>query len=818
MTGAIEIGRLLFVTGAVWLLSASPGWCQNWVLITCPDASRCVYQRATAAQISGQDSVRLLPFSPEGDSRRQRGGRSAKISTLSGLYRQPDSGLLRILSRSGELGELVAPSRSPREAASPGDVFPWTIDFREPSGAKVVLSAPHSQFVALIREPSVEAGVVEFLKGEMQTRSPHPMRQQMLTGAAAFLGTSPELRKWAEELEARMDQNLKLFKAEQADPRLLEAILAEGIAATKTYRALSPDVPVAAIEIELNREYAQLLERFAMAGALKNAGMAAAFLDKLDQIGLARWSRPELMSGIEEQVRVATEARADKARHLLAAGYYAKAFDEARLASVRNPCDEAIHTLYYETRIQLVNQKKIPMLSAYDSKDRILLEQIVRELDTTGGVLTRERVARVIDRVSEGERMDKDYLPLQLKKAEFLFELGRLTEVGDVVARTARHLPLGKKEAEEWLALDAKLNGALLAQRRDAQGLLKEHFDNANFREALTLAANGLRAEPANSSFLYQAAIAAAVLRDQAQSRRLIERYLRSAGSSCPGAEANRNLLLSLYRRLQPESPPLQANERSLPNWISGALYVPGEAYYDPISGSFNGRVFTSVASNGRERTETEFRWAGYLAGGIVTTKGGTRSLERRPLLELEPVYDAKHAYMKGVALRTGSSGAPTLTTLRYRNSPDFDPILAREFTSNVNTQGWAGNPFFHPFIWEDIYVFDLKYDELGRLVEAVPVPPDFTRTSSRFSERLAFTWEGSSQRLREIKGNNYRREMVYDKRGRLTFELIKHSMGSGKIEYIYNGDSMRPIRVECEDNFFDRGRRTVLFATDLYR
>jgi len=147
---------------------------------------------------------------------------------------------------------------------------------------------------------------------------------------------------------------------------------------------------------------------------------------------------------------------------------------------------------------------------------------------------------------------------------------------------------------------------------------------------------------------------------------------------------------------------------------------------------------------------------------------------------------------------------------LRYLNSPDFDPVLASKFTGTVSTRGWAGNPFFHPFIWNDIYLFDLVYDERGRLREAIPVLPDATRPVSPFSERLTFTWDGVSNRLKMISGARYRRELTYDDRGRLVLEKITHASGKGKIEYAYKGDQLEPSGIRCEDNFYDRGERIV--------
>ena len=175
-------------------------------------------------------------------------------------------------------------------------------------------------------------------------------------------------------------------------------------------------------------------------------------------------------------------------------------------------------------------------------------------------------------------------------------------------------------------------------------------------------------------------------------------------------------------------------------------------------------------------------------------------------------MYDQKHIYMSGVGVKSNSAGGLRVMPLRYLNSPDFDPVLAAKFTGKVSTRGWAGNPFFHPFLWDDIFLFDLEYDEFGRIKVATPVAGDISRPRSPFSETLKFTWDGSSKRLLAISGAKYSRAMAYDSLGRLVSEKIVHPSGTGKIEYSYQGETTQFKEVKCEDNFYDKARRVVSF------
>jgi hypothetical protein len=169
---------------------------------------------------------------------------------------------------------------------------------------------------------------------------------------------------------------------------------------------------------------------------------------------------------------------------------------------------------------------------------------------------------------------------------------------------------------------------------------------------------------------------------------------------------------------------------------------------------------------------------------------------------------------MTDVGPKANSAGERRLTALRYLNCPDLDLRLASTLSGNVKTRGWAGNPFFHPFLWKEIFIFDLVYDERGRIKEAIPVVTDVKRPRSQFSENLKFIWDGNSNRLLSIRGAKYRRDLTYDREGRLIREKITYPKGSGKIEYEYAGRNKQPRRAKCEDDFYDRLTRLVQFQS----
>ena len=93
---------------------------------------------------------------------------------------------------------------------------------------------------------------------------------------------------------------------------------------------------------------------------------------------------------------------------------------------------------YYRARVEFVNRNMIPARPEPENENRSILQQIVRELQGIGQEpsLTPERVEYARKRIVEGERLDKDYLPLQLKKAEFLANIGELSASREVVTES----------------------------------------------------------------------------------------------------------------------------------------------------------------------------------------------------------------------------------------------------------------------------------------------------------------------------------------------------------------------------------------------
>jgi hypothetical protein len=809
--------RRAFAVAIVWGICSAGAQAQESVLISCPGEGPCVYQRAFLVTVQGKDSVRSVAIQSAGDPQLLRKARSVALRSLPGLYREPKSGMIRALGRDWRMGEVVVPSKLPTVPfTAPSAWAGVPFEYREQARSKSRSAVPPDQFVAALNGPNPEPTAVDFIRNEVNAAEAHPRQKDLIYGALQFAARSDALRMWRAELLGRMRDSLAAFRAEKVEPTRLEATLEGGLAAMRIYQlvaAKGEEEP--ALQQALTAEHLKLDTRFAIADVLRKAGLHDPFLEKMKQIGIVRWSRPELVAGIEPALRASAEWHNKRAEELYAAKEFAQAFDEAQTASANAPCNSAIKGNFDKFRIQFVNKNINPIAQETLSDKRTMLQQTVRGLQEAGQEkdYTPERIAYFRKLIEEGEALDINYLPLQLKKAEFLAGIGELASAQDVVTRIERTAGLYGTDMQDWLKLDATLQSKSETTLQRALRVVKEHFDAERYKEALAEAVTGLKADPANPKLLYYAALAAAIQRDRVRTIEFLQKYLRLDNLGCTDITDATKRLFDLYRRIETASPSGPVAEGKIPHWMSGEAYSEGEVYYDPYSGGFHPHVLSSVSEQRTNESRTDFRWDGFMATSITTSAGSSLSSARNIQLDLEPKYNLERLFMTDIGPKA-TGGERRLNSLRYLNCPDLDLRLASTLSTNLKTRGWAGNPFFHPFLWKEIFLFDLVYDELGRIKEAIPAVSDVKRPPSQYSERLKFTWDGNTNRLMKIDGAKYHREMKYDREGRLIEEKITYPKGSGKIEYEYAGRSRQPKRAKCEDDFYDKLTRIVLFQS----
>ncbi len=144
-------------------------------------------------------------------------------------------------------------------------------------------------------------------------------------------------------------------------------------------------------------------------------------------------------------------------------------------------------------------------------------------------------------------------------------------------------------------------------------------------------------------------------------------------------------------------------------------------------------------------------------------------------------------------------------------NNPRLDTRIAFKVTGKRAAVGFSGNRYFHPFAWDGIHLFELDYDESGRVIHAWEL-------DTPGAPRLDFAWDG--QRLLKVAGHDESGAVVYSRTlsysgDRLTSETINGQGAASHIEYKYDKQGHLTEAVADADHTLDGRSRKVFFVEE---
>jgi hypothetical protein len=161
-------------------------------------------------------------------------------------------------------------------------------------------------------------------------------------------------------------------------------------------------------------------------------------------------------------------------------------------------------------------------------------------------------------------------------------------------------------------------------------------------------------------------------------------------------------------------------------------------------------------------------------------------------------------------SIHADPQGGHTSGFVTLYNSPRLDTQLTYAVTGKRAAVGFSGNHYFHPFAWDAIHMFELDYDDEGRVRHAWEL-------DEPNAPRLDFTWDG--KRLLSIVARNaettvYSRTLNYSGE-RLTSEIINFAGKSSHIQYKYNKQGVL-VEADCEaDASLDGRSRKIEFLDE---
>lgn len=794
------------------------------LLITCANPQTCQFKEVAALSVNGRPAVRgVAAKSVEAVSLPAlRASKDTKIDDLPGLVRDPASGQVWVFSPGAESREMIFPSGfNPKDQG--GIAGLWNsakLGYRDSLKAKAENPVAVQTFAAYLTGRDPKDVAVTYARTLIAGSSPLAWKAGLLAGAVQFAASAPSYKAWQNQLFAASRDALTSYRKQEGDPRQLGELLSTAIADGQILAQIAPSDPsYAALLKDARTELEVLKRKVAIADAFIAGGYWDEAVLKIHEIGTAKWSFAELSAGERNALVNSAKAHKTSAEKLAGSGLFDRAFDEAELAYRRDPCSVEISFYFDSIRPQFVEQNRDPRQGETTTASRPQLQQLERQLRSFDAVQLQQQTYRDLgySLIAQGDALDRTYVPFQLAKAQFLRNVGKLSEALDVAIEVERHYGLDARQRSDWLDLDANLSLTLSAMRKKSVDDSTSNYDAGRFTQAVDAATAGLTADPIYPALLLERAQASASLRQPDEALRSIQTLLQSGNAACTDPQQYEKAF-ALRDALAGPTPATAASQPSEPadgvaNWMSGRKYATGKLYYDPISLSLVPRVVV-VSGQKPPNAATSFTWDGLRLVNIETKvntvpagRQGSKPDSGQTTFFVDVEYAPGTLRMTAVAPRTIQEGKRVAYALTFWNDPRVNVALLQN-TGKSAARGWAGNPVFDPFIWSGVYLFDFKYDDKGRVVEATPVP-DETRGRS-FSETLNFSWDNSN-RLMSVSSKSYRRTLKYDNKGRLVSEVAAFRNIRAETNYEYTGNSIIP-RSATSSSVFDQQRRSIFF------
>jgi hypothetical protein len=808
--------RLLAVSLIVVLMSAR-GLRSEALLITCPTADQCQVKRVFALSVNGRPGLRNIiaqqaPATPEA----VRSAKEVRIDLAGPIVRDPSSGrVYRADDKGKPVADLFPGGSLPRDV-SPSIIWNSArIAYRESAAAKQDNGVSLQSFAAFLTGSDLAKIAVDYLTQLTRDTDSSPRRRGLVNALVAFSASSPQYTQWRDGVAKSVRSALDRYHSTQGDPRELTKILDRANDDGSLLNRIAPGSPeYAALLAEAKKERQTLATRQAVARALYSGELWDEYLDKARQIGPAEWGQADFETSLRNALSRSAQAHRKSAADMEDRMLLDRVFDQDWEASRRTPCDPAVRNDFANIRSQWVEQNKRTVANERPAAGTpASFARQIRQLNSyTPQQLKEPEILKEAEDIvrAGGTQAGLQNPDFQLAIAHLLEKRGRYSEALAVVVRGERAISLNPAEADEWLKLDAELATNIQATLTSRLREARDADAKRDFEAAVKAAEDGLTAVPGDPSLLDRLSESASTLRDGGDK---VEWAVQQFSASDRLACAESGSAARLFARLGEKTPavvgPPPPGE---PSWISGQHYLRGQLYYDPASLNLLPQVRSILTKNG---PPTEFQWSGRQLSGIVTRRPLPKNVTRNndndaKLFEFYPRYVANSVRMEGIGKRPSPDNAEVKQLVYWNDTQMNVPALQK--SGRLVARGWAGNPVFDPFVWNSIYLFQLKYDDKGRVTQAIPVP-DETRGGDTFAETLNFVWD-NDDRLQSVKSANYSRILRYDSRKRLVAEEVKFGKLNGNITYRYRGDDPTPFAAKSS-NDYDKYERAVVFVNE---
>jgi tetratricopeptide (TPR) repeat protein len=808
------------------------------------------YRSCEKIRVNGSDRVALAPSESALSRQAYKRLSREKIDTL---------GVVRRLGASS----APARTRAPRAIVIPdGSSFDGTATPRGLWDAASLtgscqgepVSFPGSAVAGLALGGSPAAAAVSFVTDSAGFSSPAE-RAAALSGLASSFPGSPEAAGAARRLLSEgIDAAMNAIQVGGPPATLQEAVLLADAAA----RAFPQDRVLLQKREEVRRRHQSLDAALASVKALAEQGRWDALLDQYPAVEPYEHGLPDLRALRERALRQSIQEHVARGRDLVSRRNYAGGLAELQAALRRDPENASLRSAVEEARLaQAPELRGRARASALSPARRTNLESHV----STAALYRGDRKwEEAVEELRQAEALDPqaptvlaELVQLHEERGEFSKALAALERL-DGVSTSPEAV---KRNHDRRVRLQYALRKEVEAGKSKATALVGER----KYAEALAACKSALTASTADPDLLYLAGTTAGIVRQDATAQALLERFMAVPLATNTNYERRAQARKALG--LLHASGPAAGTPRS---WLSGDPLERG-AFYSPVSLAFQPRVAGIKGSGGLKvafdwgenlrlhavtesvtKTHGLFNAISAVTAGLSAANGdsstayyqGTDSETTAMTFEYysdfpsawrvarnrSEYHEADQQYsIAPTSYSVDPFSAPQISSQKlgkdersedkkwqfftFLNNPRVNPAIAALVGAPVATV-FSANPYFNPFVWSDIYIWQAEYDAEGRLA-----------TATTDAYRATFAWQGqklSAIRVAAKQRNGawaelYERRQEYDGE-RLVAENVLFGGQSQRIAYTY--DNGRLARATFKDpGAHDGRRRDVTFLAN---
>ncbi len=490
------------------------------------------------------------------------------------------------------------------------------------------------------------------------------------------------------------------------------------------------------------------------------------------------------------------------------------AWREFRLAGQRQPSDKDVQTktakawAEYSSQYALDHQRDRAQLSVGDRNAR----------DTALGLARLNKADNKLDEalkhVEDAAKVDPASVDVLYAKADILSARGETARGLKTLDEYDLHAAT-EDEQKKGLALRTELQHQL-EKLGDRKAQVRRDWEGSSFGAARVHAIEALRTREDDPEILYYAGVASLVTRHSKEAREYLAQYLQYS-DTLDGDQTRRGEVRRLAANAA-DAAPDAPGER---NWLSGKK-LPDGVYYCPISLAFQPRVARISTS---AKLTLDFNWdnGGRLGSIVPSVEKNARIIPPKQLYFTYADQPFPQLFSAGFARGAPAPAEPDAavrnSSVVLLNNPHVDPTLVKQLTGKDVAVVLAGDRFFNPFSWDNIYHFRVRYDEQGRIGAArlmadreggaeAPVLVEFEWDGPRLMAVRGYDLPGGSEK---DKAKVYERTLTY-REGKLIEEEIHERGATNHIKYTYNGDDL--VSAEWDKDAEGRSRRITFVSS----